>query len=107
MPMIHKRGDTFELQIDLSLSGQVEDISGWTIRCDLKDLQGNLIKSFSPQEIDYTLGKFLLLASASETENWPIGALRFDLEFTDNSGFIVSSETLSVNIIKDVTRNLP
>lgn len=45
-----------------------------------------------------------LSAAPTSTSTWPIGDLECDVEFTDTSGQVRSSQTFAIKAIKDVTR---
>lgn len=41
--------------------------------------------------------------TAEDTTEWPLGILVMDIEYTDTLGFIHSTETFEIDVLKDVT----
>lgn len=93
-----KRGDTFSMLNTLA----DEDITGWTIASQVRRHDGYLIDTLVPSIIDGPSGQYSLESSGS-TDGWPVGAAVFDIQYTDTSGLIVSTETVSLVIQEDVT----
>ena len=104
MAIAHKRGDTFEIIVEFTLNGQVQDLTGWGIRSQIRDGNKALLKELDIVEIDFSEGTFALNCPASETVNWSPATYQCDIEFIDPSGFVVSSDTFAVNVIRDITR---
>ena len=105
--MAHKRGDTFMVWAIFpvqTLSGAQADLTGWTGRCQVKNMTMTWTGTVPFQWVDATLGYFLL--GPTDTNNWPIGKLQFDVELTSPAGIIVSTPTAVFDLIADVTTNL-
>ena len=93
-----KRGDTFT-----ALAQRVGvDITETTIRSQLRS--GNWRYTLTVTVTDAANGEFTLSAPASDTRLWPVGAAKWDIEYTD-SGNVHSTETVSITILEDVTRD--
>ena len=105
MSITHKRGDTFEIIVDFTLNGDPQDIADWQIRSQIRDGNKNLLKELDINPIDLTLGQFSLNATAAETRDWTPAVYQCDIEFIDNTGFVVSSSTFNITVIRDVTRD--
>ena len=52
-----------------------------------------------------TPGDYLFEISADDTSKWTVGKYNFDIQFT-NGTFVQSSDTFTIVIEKDVTRNV-
>lgn len=101
----HKRGDTF------SLGGTVLGLPSGTIvaRAQLRQT----VSDQPIQDLTLTLGAYvdattprdlLIEALATETVLWPIGDTSCDIEFSEPGGIVVSSETFTIKIVRDITR---
>jgi hypothetical protein len=105
MAITHKRGDTFEVIVDFTLNGQVQNLTGWTIRSQIRDGNKNLLKELDIVRINDSQGRFSLNATDVETRQWPPATFQCDIEFIDPFGFVVSSDTFNVNVVRDITRD--
>lgn len=101
----HKRGDTFELTCSLENGGNPVDITGWTVAAQLRKGDDTLVQSVTVTVTDASAGEFTVTAASTETDDWPIENLDIDVEFTEASGAVSSSETFTINVIKDITRS--
>jgi hypothetical protein len=103
--LTHKRGDTFELVVNATLNGSPLNLVGWTIRSQLRDMSKNLIKEFDVTPINLSVGSFSLNASSDDTETWKPASYVCDIELIDTNDFVQSSDTISVKVVRDVTRD--
>lgn len=106
-PMITwKRGDTFEVDCvyEHPDTGLPADLDGITIASQLRMPKGNVLISDAVVTIGSptTSGAFRVVVA--DTDEWPIGTLEFDIQFSLAGGSIISSETLLVHVIRDVTQ---
>ena len=120
----HKRGDTFQLDFTLEANDVAVDITNFDIRAQARDAAGTLILEWnenqSPAGVNITNaagGLFNLKSEATytstptgqlATESWPLGVMNVDVEFTDTSATpdsVSSSETFTITVIEDVTRD--
>lgn len=99
----HKRGDTFRYQVKHTVAGVVEPTTGWTIACQIRDSAGSLVATPTVVERDDAAGLFELLVA--NTTAWPIGTLRLDVQYTLPDGDIVSTPTVYVPVVEDITRS--
>lgn len=89
-----KRGDTFFMYIQYP-----EAVSVDQFRCQIRDGTGNLIDTpIITLQTDPTQIKVLV----ADTTTWPIAQLQMDVERAAD-GIILSSETIYIPVIKDVT----
>ena len=98
-----KRGDTFEIAGQLLSNGSPLDITGYSIRSQIR-YRNNLVKNLSASITDAASGKYKLSATSSDTALWPVSDLDMDIEFTDLSGKVTSTNTIIVRVILDITQ---
>lgn len=98
-----KRGDTFVLDGVVSEAGQVLDITGWTVKSQVR-LGAQLLAELQVQYTDRPNGKYRLLADPVVTATWPVNKILADVEYTTAAGQVVSTETFEVDCQMDVTR---
>ncbi len=108
--LLVKRGDTLKLNFVFNVpdSDIPLDLTGCTARLYLKFLRTNaLIVDASTENgllvIEPEAGLVKLEVPAYEMTNAPIGRHKFDLELTFPDGSVLSSETNTLEIVKDVT----
>jgi len=118
----HKRGDTFQLDFTLESSGVAIDLTNFTIRAMARDSSGTtqVVWNQTNNGVNVTdaAGGLFNLKSEAEysslptgqkaTEDWPIGVLSVDVEFTDGSitpNSVSSSDTFTITVIEDITRD--
>ena len=98
----HIRGDTFSRGIRLWADGGYPALSLWGIRSQLRTLAGELVEELTiTKSVD--AGTFTVSSAALSTSSWPVGQAKFDIQFTRPDGSIFSTETVSVEILPDVT----
>lgn len=105
MAITHKRGDSFEVLVEVALNGQIVDLTGWTIRSQIRDGAKNLLKELTIQAVDLSEGKFIMTATSTETEAWSPASYNCDIEFIDPAGFVISSDTFPITVVRDITRD--
>ena len=101
----HKRGDTFELASTLESNGVAVDITSYTITSQARDEDDAVLQSFTVTKTDATNGAFSISATAAQTELWGLGSYSVDIEFVDGSGEVNSSETFTLSVLRDITRD--
>lgn len=98
-----KRGDTFVLDGVLSEGGTPTDMTGWTVRSQVR-YGVSLLAELQVDYLDRAAGRYRLTALPSVTAQWPVNKLQADVEYTTSSGQVVSTETFEVDCLADVTR---
>lgn len=102
----HKRGDSWSYIGKAGIkdaSGALLDLTGWEIASQARVAKtGVVVATFDcawidPAEQTYT-------HQALDTTGWPLGDIELDVQFTSPSGFVVSTPTAVLSIVKDVTR---
>lgn len=96
-----KVGDTFKLPCKLTKDGADVDLTGWLVKSQLRYVN-TLISELTYVVIDALQGLYSLEELGS-TQLWPVGVYTCDIEYTDPTGLIVSTETFTINFIADVT----
>lgn len=101
----HKRGDSFELagQLLESADGAPVDLTAVAVRAQLRDGDA-LVAELTTAVTDPAQGSYRLSAAFADTESWPTKGLALDVEFTWPSGTRRSTQTVTVRVLKDVTR---
>ena len=103
--MVIKRGDTLKLLIKRvdeegdPLTGQAEKM-----KSQLRTKAKGLITSFEITETE-ELGTYLFKVSEEITKTFPLGSVLFDIEMQIGSD-IVSTETVTIEVVDDITRDV-
>jgi hypothetical protein len=104
----HKRGDTVLLGCTLTEDDGTTpvDVSGWAIASQIRGLDGTLLVELEATITDGAAGEYALECAVedADTSEWALGLYEIDIEYTDLSGRIVSTETAAFQVIGDVTR---
>lgn len=103
----HKRGDTLLWNCQYTNpDGSPVDLTGYVIKAQFRDKSGTLIYDFSPliAVTDTANGLYTINAPAAATSPWPIVDGEFDIEYTNASGVVTSTETGTLSVVKDITR---
>ena len=101
----HKRGDTFELSCDLENEGAEVDITNFTITSQIRQADDTLLQALTVTKTDAAAGLFTLSATSTQTESWVPANYDCDIEFIDGGGEVYSSQTFTISVIKDITRD--
>lgn len=97
-----KRGDTLKWYVMLTDSdGAAITGIAENLKCQIRDSIDGLVDDVTITETEIP-GQYLF--TVSSTEDFPVGLLYSDIELTDEVG-TKSSETFSITIEKDVTKN--
>lgn len=103
-----KRGDTFAFYITLTDEAKEPlNVSSDDFRSQVRDVEDNLVAELKVEDTKIE-GRYKLYAE--ETSSWavttkdPNSVLLMDIELTID-GFIRSSDTIRIRVIKDVTRD--
>ncbi|PKP53813.1 MAG: hypothetical protein CVT92_02455 [Bacteroidetes bacterium HGW-Bacteroidetes-1] len=95
-----KRGETFEFTVHFHDEGVTEEISVDDVKCEVRSkASGKLLEECTKEEVTPGTIKF----SISDTDEWPLGDVEFDIDYTiDDVKF--TSPTYVRKVIKDITR---
>lgn len=101
----HKRGDSWSYIGTAGIKdpqGALIDLTAWTIASQAKNpATGELVATFTCawiSAVDQTYTHQLL-----DTTGLPLSIIELDVQFTSPSGFVISTPTTTVTIVKDVT----
>ena len=98
------RGDTLSVIVvrkDENGNALTGDAS--MLRSQIRTPSDNLVGSFTITETS-TPGEYLFEVASSITNTFPLGRLEWDIEYNNGSGYVKSSETLTIRVDKGVTR---
>lgn len=101
----HKRGDTFELLSTVESEGVAVDITSWTIASQARADDDTVLQTFVVTKTDAANGIFTVSATSTQTEAWALGSYKMDIEFTEGGGDVNSTETFTLKILRDITRD--
>lgn len=100
-----KRGDTLAAAASIAQdSGAAVDLTGYTLRSQVRSSSGELVQALVVVVTAPTLGTYTLSATATQTAAWPIGRHVCDVEYTSAGGVVSSTATFPVIVSEDVTR---
>ena len=108
--IVHKRGDTLELTLQLKSNDVATDITGYTFSSQLRDSTDTLLVTDNfDGNLTYTLidaleGQFSFTASPTETAEWDTRTYDCDIQITEPDSDVASSETFKIKVVKDITR---
>lgn len=108
--IVHKRGDTLELSLQLKSNSVATDITGYTVSSQLRDSTDTLLVTDNfTGNLTYTLtdaatGTFTLTATPTQTSEWATRTYDCDIQITEPDSDVSSSETFKIKVVKDITR---
>lgn len=112
MAFTFKRGDTFDISGDVLINGELRDLTGWTVRSQLraKDPYAPLGTNQLICELVATItsgpsATVRLEAPDAQTKTWPLGGAYLDIQLIDPAGEKCSTPTLELTIIPGVTHD--
>lgn len=101
----HKRGDSWSYIGTAGIKdpqGALIDLTGWTIASQAKNpATGQVVATFACAWADPVQQTFT--HQALDTSAWPLSTIELDVQFTSPGGFVISTPTTTVTVIKDVT----
>lgn len=106
-----KRGDTFELAIRHGIESAdgtftPVPLTGYTFRSQVREeTSGALVCELDIFPNDLTQGLATLRGTPTQTAAWPIQRLVTDIEFIAPDGRKISSQTVLIDVIADVTHD--
>lgn len=101
----HKRGDTFDvsgLATVLENGVLLQNMTGWTGACQLRTSDGRLVATLTFAWLN-AAQRTMRIYSSESTKGWPVGKCLTDIQFTSPTGFVVSTTTETIEIIRDET----
>ena len=97
-----KRGDTFTLTCTYKVDGVPTSVTSIDIDSQIRDNRGALVQDLAVTKLVGT-GEFTLIATATETAEWPVSVLRCDVQFS-KGGSVRSTQTFDISVAEDITR---
>lgn len=98
-----KQGDTYIVSCQLTDDDdQPIDITNFDIRSQVRTPSNELIAQLEITKTDSPLGMFEM--EEADTQDWPAGCQFQDIEYTDDQGIIVSTQTFKIDVQKDITQ---
>jgi hypothetical protein len=106
-----KRGDT--LALDCAVS---RDLTGWAVRAQIRAASNDRLLaectvSVLPYDAEAGVTRYALTVAPEVTRAWPMPVgtrptypAVLDIEYTDPAGVVQSTETVALEIERDVTR---
>lgn len=98
-PFEFKRGDTFLVAAVLPESARPA-LAGADARSQIRRPDGRLVATLNVTLTTDQIG----LGFSGSTQDWPLGQVEIDVQFTLPSGLITSTATTTFNVVKDVTQ---
>lgn len=104
--LIHKHGDSFRAQCTYTVGGTSASIAGLNIASQIRNAAEVLVCSLEVYGRDDGAGTFSLRPSGlnSAETDWPVDTLYWDIQYTDANGLVRSTETITINVVRDETR---
>lgn len=97
-----KRGDTFAFTANITdNNGDAVTGKEGNLRCQVRDKCDRLFATLTATETG-TSGRYIFRTSES-TSSWELKTLFMDIRYTSDDGIITSSETIEINVVKDVS----
>lgn len=106
--LTHKRGDTFDVIAPIPETFADGYFVGWVVTAQIRTAQyGRLIANLTcTWENDVTTR--ILHIQNFETDDWAVGAAEMDIQFARTlDDYTMSTQTLKVMIVKDITHPEP
>lgn len=99
-----KHGETFALSCVYQEGDTPTDITGFSIRSQVRTLRDELIEELTVMVADQgeALGTFVL--TSADPSAWPTETLICDIRIADDAESVRHSDTLLIPIAKEITR---
>ena len=99
-----KRGDTLALDCQVDV-----DLNGWAVRAQIRRgpdqrLLADCDVAILGHDAEAAITHFAVTVPAGETAQWPLGSAEMDIEYTDPAGVVQTTETVALDIQRDITR---
>lgn len=103
----HKIGDTLTLPMVWSVDGAEVNLTGYAVTSQVRqhdELVGTLTCTVDPDQATNT-GALVVSATATQTAEWPTGALQCDVRFeAGGGGSVTRTDTFELFMVRAVTR---
>jgi hypothetical protein len=99
-----KRGDTFDRILLIPEATFANGyFTGWTVTSQMRTTTGRLVGVLTATWADPAANTRFLRLFNNDTTKWPLGTHEVDAQFVSPANIVLSTETLLVNVIRDVT----
>lgn len=100
-----KRGDTFLPAIAVTDgAGAPLSLAGWLIKSQIRDATQRLVADLDVINRVDASGTYTLRPAATTPEaGWPVGDHLWDIQYTNPAGVVMSTDTILVSVLQDVT----
>jgi hypothetical protein len=99
-----KQGDTLRWLCTFEINSVVQDLTGFNIKAMIRFNGTTLVPlTVTIQNQSTNVGKFEVYASSTTTQLFPVGMATCDIEYTMMNGDRISSETLTLKVLRQVT----
>lgn len=101
--ILHKRGDSFLISAVVKIGGVAQDITNWGIQSQIRREGDTAFKvDVTVERVDDLAGSYIL--RVDDTSAWPIACLVWEVQYTMDTGQVISTQTVTIDVRKDVTR---
>jgi hypothetical protein len=102
-----KRGDSLALDCEVAA-----DLADWAVRAQIRGavndtLLAECVVSTLTYDDEDAVTRYALTVAPEVTATWPPLRAVMDIEYTDPSGVVQSTETIALVVERDVTREVP
>lgn len=99
---VHKIGATLYLVGELRLNGQVQDMTGWAVRSQMRGPAG--VVDLVCEWLDPAAGALSVGAPAADQAGWRAGRYAIDVRLTSPAGVVLISASRDVQLVAAVTQ---
>lgn len=100
----HKRGDSLDLLAAIPAQFAEGFFAGWTVSAQLRFASTDaLVATLTAEWADSATTRTLRLRCI-DTSQWPVGRNDFDVRLVRPDGYTTSTSTMTIFVVKDVTR---
>jgi len=97
-----KRGDTLKMSGVYKIAGVASSLAGFTVACQVRDLNNKLVQTLAVTLGNQGTDPGSFTLSAGEID-WRPSTYFCDVEFTDATNFVRSTQTFVIPVVQDIT----
>lgn len=98
----HKRGDGFDIALQLPANFIDGHFSGWTLTAQVRTAADALVSTLECAWADAVTTRVIRCTQAN-TADWPVAPLYLDVQFTKMGELTLSTATVTIFCVKDIT----
>lgn len=104
--MIHYRGDSFDSTWTVSKNGVAKDLTGATVRSQIRLEDDTLVDTFTVTVTDATAGEITVSLTPTQAQALPVDTELFaDIEVTYPSGEVKTISQIFLTVVKDASHD--